>query len=111
MAEVLGNLGYSVITAEDAHAGISLFKNALEKGKPFDVVILDLTIPGSIGGKDLLVKLRESDQSIKAIASSGYSNDPVMAEYKNFGFNGIVVKPYRIEELSRVVYGVINNVF
>jgi DNA-binding NarL/FixJ family response regulator len=70
---------------------------------------MDLTVPGGMGGTDTLKKLLEIDPHVKAIVSSGYSNDPVMAEYRQFGFKGVVTKPYRIKELSDEVYKVIHN--
>jgi len=101
--------GYEVEGSTDGEEAVSLFKDAIDKGKPFDVVILDLTIPGGMGGEDTLKKLRSIDPKAKAIVSSGYSEDPVMSDYKNHGFNAIVNKPYQYEELCRVVRKVIKK--
>ena len=79
------------------------FKQAKEADNPYDVVIMDLTIPGGMGGKETLVELRKIDPQVMAIVSSGYANDPIMANYKEYGFAGVVPKPYRIEELSVAV--------
>jgi len=95
--------GYEVEGAVDGEEAIKEFKKANEGDKPFDVVILDLTIPGGMGGEDTLKELREIDPKIKAIVSSGYSEDPVMSEYKKHGFNAIVNKPYQYEELVEAV--------
>jgi len=101
--------GYEVEGATDGAEAINAFKDAIDKGKPFDVVILDLTIPGGMGGEDTLKKLRGIDPKMKAIVSSGYSEDPVMSEYKKHGFNAIVNKPYQYEELCKVVSKVIEE--
>jgi len=95
--------GYKVEGAVDGEEATEKFKKAIEADKPFDVVILDLTIPGGMGGEDTLKKLREIDPKIKAIVSSGYSEDPVMSEFKKHGFNAIVNKPYQYEELVEAV--------
>ena len=86
---------------------LELFLNASETGQPFDVVILDLTVSGGMGGKETIKKLMEIDKNVKAIVSTGYSNDPVMAEYRKFGFMGALNKPYKLQELSEVLSSVI----
>ena len=98
--ELLGMLGYEVVTAEDGATAIDLFRKAKNAHMPFDAVILDMTVPGGMGGKEAISKLIEIDPKVKAIVSSGYSNDPVMAHYKDHGFNGMVAKPYTARELS-----------
>jgi PAS domain S-box-containing protein len=102
-AQMLAHLGYTAASTKDGLEAIKVFREAMEAGEPFDGVILDLTIPGGMGGVDAIGKLKEIDPSIKAIASSGYSNDPVMADFKKFGFTGVIAKPYRIDELAKVV--------
>jgi two-component system cell cycle sensor histidine kinase/response regulator CckA len=101
--------GYKVKGSTDGDEAVSLYKEALNEGKPFDVVILDLTIPGGMGGEDTLKKLREVNPKVKAIVSSGYSEDPVMSEYKKHGFNAIVSKPYQYEDLCEVIRKVIEE--
>lgn len=98
--EVLRQLGYEVQTVKDGNEAISLYKKAK---KPFDLVIMDLTVPGRMGGKEAIKKLKEIDPEVKAIVSSGYSNDPIMAGFKKYGFCGVVAKPYKIKELSQVL--------
>jgi len=75
----------------------------------FTVVITDLTVPKGMGGKECIRRLRELDPKVKAIVSSGYSLDPVMANFREFGFSGVIPKPYVIEELSRVLEEVVGN--
>ena len=105
--EMLGNLGYKVTTAIDGAEAIELYKKAKESGQPFDAVIMDLTIPGGMGGKVAIQKLIEIDPEVKAIVSSGYSNDPVMAHFEEYGFKGVITKPYRINELGEILQKVI----
>jgi len=105
---VLRMLGYIVEFAEDGNQAISTYREAMNNGEPFAVVIMDLTIPGGMGGRETIKVLQEIDPDIRAIVSSGYSNDPIMAAYRSYGFHGMVTKPYRIKDLSRTVYEVIN---
>ncbi len=107
--EMLKSLGYEVEFANNGAEAIEKYQGALEGGRPFDVVIMDLTIPGGIGGKEAIQKLRDIDPDVKAIVSSGYSNDPVMADFREYGFRGVIVKPYRIEGFSRTLHEVITG--
>jgi PAS domain S-box-containing protein len=103
--EMLVELGYSVETARDGAEAIEAFSKAKEAGKFYDAVVLDLTIPGGMGGKEVIKIVREMDPSVTAIVSSGYSNDPVMANFTQYGFNAVVSKPYKVNELDRVLRG------
>jgi len=105
--ELLTHCGYQAELAEDGFKALTLYKRAMQCGEPFSAVILDLTIPGSIGGKETLRRLQQIDQNVNAIVSSGYSHDPVMANFQIHGFNGVVRKPYSLEELSKVMYEVV----
>ncbi|MDQ3969483.1 MAG: ATP-binding protein, partial [Thermoproteota archaeon] len=105
--EMLSQIGYEVEFARDGMEAVELYKRAKECNRAFDAVIMDLTIPGGMGGREAVKKLRDIDPGIKAIVSSGYSNDPVMAEYGKYGFGGVVAKPYKIKELSEVLDRVI----
>jgi CheY-like chemotaxis protein len=98
--EMLTYLGCEVVLAVDGDEAIELYRKARESGDPFDAILMDLTIPGGMGGKEAIKKLLEIDPEVKAIVSSGYSNDPVMAEYKKYGFSGIIAKPYNVMDLS-----------
>jgi len=104
---ILERLKYDFTMTEDGEEAIKLYKQAKEEGNPFDAVIVDLTIPGGMGGKEAIGKLREIDPDIKAIVSSGYSSDPVMADYKRYGFSAVILKPYGMEELSKTLYDII----
>ncbi len=97
---LLEHLGYKVTFARDGQESISLYSEALSCGKRFDAVILDITIPGGMGGKECLQELQKIDPQVRAIISSGYSNDPLMSEPEKYGFKAVVAKPYRIQELN-----------
>ena len=106
---MLEYIGYEVSYARDGAETIDAYQKAKASGEPFDVVIMDLTIPGGMGGKDAVKRLIETDPDVKAIVSSGYSNDPVMAHFREYGFSGIVHKPYNIEELGKALEKVVNG--
>ncbi len=104
---MLGRIGYSVECALDGRQALQLYRKAKESGKPFDAVILDLTIPGGMGGKDAIRELLAFDPGVKAIVSSGYSSDPIMANYRQYGFSGVVAKPYKMNDLNKVLFKVL----
>jgi PAS domain S-box-containing protein len=106
---VLKRLGYEAELARDGAEAIRRYREAAEVGKPFSAVIMDLTIPGGMGGKEAIKRLLEFDPQARAIVSSGYSNDPVMAEFQKHGFRGVVAKPYQIHELAKVLRDVTAN--
>jgi len=111
--EVVGRivecLGYEANLARDGAEAISIFTEAQESGQPFDAVILDLTVPGGMGGKEAMETLLQIDPKVKAIASSGYSDDPVMAEFHKFGFSAIIPKPYRVMEAGKILHDILAN--
>ena len=105
--EILKHLGYDVAFAEDGAAAIEVYREAKESGKPFDAVILDLTIRGGMGGKEACEQLHLLDPEVKAIVSSGYSNDPVMTNFKQYEFVGAIAKPYNMKEISEILRRVV----
>ncbi len=100
---VLKRLGYEVEVASDGTEALRRYRAAAEAGKPFDAVIMDLTVPGGMGGKEAIRHFREFDPQVRAIVSSGYSNDPVMADFQKHGFRGVVAKPYQIADLAKTL--------
>ena len=109
LSAMLQKFGYEVETALDGSEAIERYTAAKAAGKPFRAVIMDLTIPNGMGGREAVKRLLELDANLKAIVSSGYSLDPVMANYCEYGFKGVIPKPYRMEDLSRVLREVLNN--
>ncbi len=99
--EMVKDLGYSAEHARDGEEAIDLYRKAKEAGQGFDVVIMDLTIQGGMGGKEAIAQLKEYDPGVKAIVSSGYSNDPIMSQYEKYGFCGVVKKPFKMVLLSQ----------
>ncbi|MBI4778709.1 response regulator [Candidatus Desantisbacteria bacterium] len=104
---ILETIGYKVEPAKNGKEAIELYKKAKESNQPFDAVILDLIIPGGLGGKEVVEKLLEMDPDVKAIACSGYSTDPVMSNPQQYGFSAVMVKPCHVEEMSVVLHELI----
>ncbi len=105
----LGRLGYEVTEAETALKGVELYRESLQNGRRFDLVILDLTLPGGMGGKEALKRLLEIDPTVNAIVSSGYATDATMSCYQDLGFRGVIAKPYEAAELGRTVHEIIQS--
>jgi PAS domain S-box-containing protein len=105
---VLAELGYSLETAVEGGEALDKYAQAKEAGRPFDVVIMDLVIPGGMGGKDAIARLRERDPDVIAVVTSGYCDDPVMANYREYGFAGVLPKPFKIDEVAAVLEQVLS---
>lgn len=105
--EIVTKLGYEIKTVKTGEEALSVYASAMEEGNPFDVVVLDLTIRGGMGGQETMEELLRIDPEVKGIISSGYFSDPVMAQYRKHGFRGVIPKPYHVEQLSRVIQGVL----
>ena len=103
IGEMMPLLGHQVVLAQNGVDAIAAFKAAIHEGKPFDLVILDWIIPGGMGGEETIKAILEIDPDIKAFVSSGYSTQGVLANYKKFGFCGVLPKPYRLEELREMI--------
>lgn len=107
MGSMLDMLGYEVDFANDGAQALSMYQDAIAQDQRFDAVIMDLTIPGGRGGKETIQDLLQIDPQAKAIVSSGYSNDIIMSNFKEFGFAAVIAKPFQIEDLNTVLEKVI----
>jgi PAS domain S-box-containing protein len=106
---MLDLLGYEHEAVRDGAEAINAYVRAKTGGRPFDAVIMDLTIPNGMGGKETIRHLKEVDPEVKAIVSSGYSYDPVMGNYTQFGFSGVVPKPYKLEDLGEALQSLLQK--
>jgi CheY-like chemotaxis protein len=102
-AVLLQRMGLEVTTVAEGAAAVREFSDARDAGRPFGLVILDLTIPGGMGGLETMEAIRRMDARVPAIVSSGYSNDAVLADFRRFGFQAMVAKPYEIDQLVGAV--------
>jgi len=109
VGEILEFIGCEAEFAADGIAAIKRYKEAMIAGNPFDAVIMDLTIPEGMGGREAIKRLLEIDPNAKVIVSSGYSEDPVMSDHKSYGFKGVAVKPFQIEELNKTLHEVLSS--
>lgn len=100
---MLHDSGYEPVLARDGEEAIKLFMEAKEKNEPILAIIMDLTIPGGMGGEEAVREIHKIDQGVKIIVSSGYSNDPIMANYRDYGFCAAMVKPFNLKEFLSVV--------
>ncbi len=104
---ILEFLIYEVECVKDGAEAVDAYQRAASIGRPFDLVILDLTVPGGMGGLDAFNRLREADPGVRAVVSSGYAEDPVLREYGNFGFAGALAKPYDVSKLREIISAVL----
>jgi PAS domain S-box-containing protein len=109
LVQMLTRCGYEADVARFGAEAIELYKQAYDAGRPYAAVIMDLTIPGGMGGKEAIKKLVAVDPDVKVVVSSGYANDPVMANYRQYNFRGACPKPYKVTELSGVLHRAING--
>ncbi len=108
-AQILDSIGYEVHTVADGSAALKIYQEAMAGEQPFDAVILDLTVPGQMGGQETVGELLKMDPQARVIVSSGYNNDPIMADHEKWGFKGVIPKPYGVKELSETVAAVLKD--
>ncbi len=106
--KMLRRFGYDVTSAKDGEEAIRHYKEASASERPFDAVIMDLTIRGGKGGRETIEELMTIDPDAKVIVSSGYSDDPVMSNFEEYGFRDVITKPYKLEEVGRVLLRVLS---
>ncbi|MEA3267493.1 MAG: LytS/YhcK type 5TM receptor domain-containing protein [Candidatus Fermentibacteria bacterium] len=105
--QMLSHFGHDVLLARDGREAIAIFKEHHHSGNPVDVIIMDLTIPGGMGGKETITEILKIDPAARAIVSSGYSNDPVMANYRQHGFKASIGKPFEMAKLKEIINSVL----
>ena len=103
LGKMLEHLGFEVDFASEGEKALSDYTDAFQQGSPYVATILDLTIPGGMGGKETLRQIKALHPEAAVIVSSGYSNDPVMGRFQEFGFSGVIAKPYNLLDLSKVL--------
>ena len=103
VSKMLKSMGYEAVLTIDGKKAVEAYQEAYQAHKPFDLVILDLTVPAGMGGAKAIIELLKIDANVKAVVSSGYSNDPIMANYNDYGFCGVMPKPYTKKELTKVL--------
>jgi CheY-like chemotaxis protein len=106
---LLRKAGYSTVCVENGAQALAVYRQALTDGEPFIVTIMDLTIPGGMGAKETVKKLREIDPAAKVIVYSGYTNDPAIVQYSEYGFDGVLTKPFSMEEFMRTIVTVLGK--
>ena len=106
---ILTHLGYKAAFAADGREALAVYAQAQDAGRPFDAVIIDLTVPGGVGGKETIQELLALDPEAVGIVSSGYADDPILTNYPDYGFRGVIRKPYRVENFSKVLHDVLQG--
>ena len=107
--KTLSKLGYETVCVGNGKLAIEEYARSFEEDNPYDIVIMDLTIPGEMGGKEAIGILKEQFPQVKAVVSSGYSNDPVVGNYEQYGFVGYIKKPFQIRELSNFLSSILTT--
>src|SRR5262249_8665182 len=106
---VLEHLGYEVECAQNGEEAVRQYHTAQASGRKFDAVLMDLTVPGGMGGLEAAGKIRDLDPGAKLVASSGYSNAPVMSEFRRHGFDAVLPKPWTVGQLSVLLEGLLGG--
>jgi DNA-binding NtrC family response regulator len=111
--DILGRMlslrGVDVETAEEGSVAIDKYRRALHEGHRFDVVILDLTVPSGLGGRETMEQLLSIDPQVRGIVASGYSNDPIMVDFRKFGFSGAITKPFVIGDIIKQIASLVDG--
>lgn len=100
---MLSRAGHEVLQAENGYVAIELYNEYHKNNRAIDIIIMDLTIPGGMGGKDAVGEILKINPDAKVVVASGYSNDPVMAHYQDYGFKASIAKPFQLAELNKLI--------
>lgn len=100
---MLNKIGHDVIMAQNGEEAIHLFSKAFDSETPIDLLIMDLTIPEGMGGKDAVKEILKIDPNAKVIVSSGYSQDPAIINFRDYGFSAAIVKPFQLKTLINII--------
>ncbi|MCK4838688.1 MAG: PAS domain S-box protein [Desulfobulbaceae bacterium] len=103
VGNMLESIGFGAVLARDGEEAIKLYLESKEKDEPIVAIIMDLTIPGGMGGKEAVQEILKIDPEVKVIVASGYSNDPILADYRDYGFSAAMIKPFKLQEMREVV--------
>ncbi len=101
--KMLHHMGHTTLAVHDGRQAVDCYREAMDQGERFDLVIMDLTIPGGMGGKDAITEILKLDPAARVVVTSGYSNEPVMAEFAKYGFRAAITKPFRLHDLTETV--------
>ena len=109
LGELLEELGYEAAGASDGEAALSQYRQSMQEKRRFDAVIMDLTIPGGMGGKEAIGRLLEIDSQACAVVYSGYSKDPVLASFRDFGFRAMLTKPFQLDQIAEILANLVTS--
>ncbi len=109
LVDMLETLGAKVETSAEGREAISKYRLSHEKGEGYDLVILDLTIPGGVGGREAAVEILQINPDARLVVSSGYASDPIMSHYREYGFCGVIAKPFTLDQLQKNIFNILKN--
>lgn len=107
--QMLEHLGYEGQHVKDGEAAVEEYTRCFQANEPYDVVIMDLTIPGGMGGKEAVTRVLEVDPQAKVLVSSGYSTDPIMTQYGDYGFTGVINKPFDLASIKGTLDAILHD--
>ena len=108
---LLRNRGFTVFLAEHGAEALEIHRRERERGHPLDVLFLDLTVPGGMGGQETVAKIRHVDPDVKTVVCSGYSMNPIMSDHRAYGFDGVLQKPFTLDELVKTLQELLPETF
>lgn len=107
--QVLEMFGHDVLLAKDGHEAVDIYTKYYAEKRAIDIIIMDLTVPGGMSGKECIVEILKIDPQAKVVVVSGYSNDPVMARYQDYGFVASIAKPFELAELDKTINNILGS--